>query len=66
MVKFDTCGLCGEATCQGAVCDRCWSRVWAAEEDERTVLEMYDLALSHTIREKDARFLGFQLNNQVS
>lgn len=61
-ISYAKCVECGKVSLQGSLCDACEAMFAIGEEDERTVLEIYDRALSHILPEKTARFMGLQLD----
>jgi hypothetical protein len=66
VLHFDLCSECRRLTTQGAVCDECVNSYEAHAEDEQLLSDMATAALSHTLPESDARFLGLQLDSPLA
>jgi hypothetical protein len=66
VIHFDLCSECDRLTTQGLVCDACLLAYEAHAEDDLLLSEMASAALSHSLPEKDAKFLGLQLNNPLA
>jgi hypothetical protein len=63
---YDLCSECHKLTTEGAVCDACVRDYEAHAEDDLLLSEMAAAALSHVLPERDARFLGLQLDNPLA